>query len=222
MAAIATHGQAPFQQRIQTNNSIPPSFILLLNDPNGLQLETTDLLQLSNALLFMDTKLRDHVKISSQVRNLGNIHSVFSDEIRMLDSMGIHTVRLISQEYYKHTHGDKHLKSEIFESLRNISNNELEKLHRSINKTLESAYAILSEQDKTSILFHEEIAFLQKGGYHRRLFLFGKVCYEDDEMRITLEFLNQKKKELKSEIIGETTALELVLEDLWDQSGKQR
>ena len=98
MAAIATHGQAPFQQRIQTNNSIPPSFILLLNHPNGLQLETTDLLQLSNALLFMDTKLRDHVKISSQVRNLGNIHSVFSYEIRMLDSMGIHTVRLISQE----------------------------------------------------------------------------------------------------------------------------
>ncbi|POW12586.1 hypothetical protein PSTT_04213, partial [Puccinia striiformis] len=84
------------------------SVLVSLNKPENSFPETTDLLQLSNALLFMDMKLGNHIKISSQVRNLAFASSPFTDKILKLDSGEFNSLTL-----------QNHLPEQIFkESIR--------------------------------------------------------------------------------------------------------
>ncbi|EFP93949.1 uncharacterized protein PGTG_19879 [Puccinia graminis f. sp. tritici CRL 75-36-700-3] len=173
------------------------SVLVLLNEPGNFFAETTDLLELSNSLLFMNMKLGNHTKISSQVRNLANMYSLFTDEIEKLDSAGIRVLEIISQEYYKVIYQNKHPKNQVGESLVKLSNDEVENLQANINKTLELAFNLLNEQDKTSILFHEETSFLQNVRNRRGLWGFKKRGDKKVEAEETLIYLNHHRENLK-------------------------
>jgi hypothetical protein len=81
--------------------------------------------------------------------------------------------------------------------LLSFSNYEVQSLQADANKTLESAYSLLAEQDKTSILFHEEIHFLQNARYHRGPWVFRIGGAKKVETEETLIFLDQNRKKLK-------------------------
>jgi hypothetical protein len=103
LCGVVSPHRSPYAlPRLSKNANYPlrltSSVLVSLNEPENSFAETTDLLQLSNALLFMDTKLGNHTKISSQVRNLAYAYSLFTDEIKKLDAAGIHLIELISQK----------------------------------------------------------------------------------------------------------------------------
>ncbi|KNE87555.1 hypothetical protein PSTG_19060, partial [Puccinia striiformis f. sp. tritici PST-78] len=142
-------------------------------------------------------KLGNHTKISSQVRQLAKVHSLFTDEIGKLDSTGIHVIKMISQEYFKIIYRNKHAKDRASESLMKLSNNEVEHLQANANKTLGSANNLLDEQDKTSVLFHQEISLLQSTRHRRGIWVFQKVGDKKVETEETLIYLNQQRVNLK-------------------------
>ncbi|POV95090.1 hypothetical protein PSHT_15855 [Puccinia striiformis] len=115
----------------------------------------------------------------------------------------------------------------------------VEKLRADVKKTLESAYNLLAEQDKTSILFHKEITFLQNARYTRGLWIFQK-----GDVVISQSKLGKPKAQLKcfgkaeeafhlqqelsvfspqvylSNVVDETTGLELMFENFGELSWK--
>ncbi|KNE93160.1 hypothetical protein PSTG_13478 [Puccinia striiformis f. sp. tritici PST-78] len=173
------------------------SVLVSLNQTENSVLETTDLWQLSNALLFMDVKLSNHTKISSQVRNLANVYSLFTDEIEKLDLAGIHTIELISQEYFKMIYQSKHTKTQVINSMLKLSNYEVDNLQANVNRTIKLASHLLAEQDATSILFHDEISSLERAQYRRGLWIFRTGGYKMVEIKETMAFLLQNKIDLK-------------------------
>ncbi|KAI7961540.1 hypothetical protein MJO28_002029 [Puccinia striiformis f. sp. tritici] len=187
--------------RLSQNMNYPIRFttpiLVSLDQPDNSFPDTTDLLQLSNSLLFMGSKLGNHAKLSSQVRNLANMHSLFTDQIEAFNSAGVHVIELISHEYFRVIYQNKYSTNEVVESLLELSNNEVRNLQAHVNKTLESAYHLLAEQDKTSILFHEEISFLQHAQYHRGRWIFQNGDYKKINIEETLIFLDQNRENLK-------------------------
>ncbi|KAI7959274.1 hypothetical protein MJO28_003065 [Puccinia striiformis f. sp. tritici] len=173
------------------------SVLVSLNQTENSVLETTDLWQLSNALLFMDVKLSNHTKISSQVRNLANVYSLFTDEIEKLDLAGIHTIELISQEYFKMIYQSKHTKTQVINSMLKLSNYEVDNLQANVNRTIKLASHLLAEQDATSILFHDKISSLEHAQYRRGLWIFRTGGYKMVEIKETMAFLLQNKIDLK-------------------------
>ncbi|KAI7933358.1 hypothetical protein MJO28_017685 [Puccinia striiformis f. sp. tritici] len=173
------------------------SVLVSLNQTEKSVLETTDLWQLSNALLFMDMKLGNHTKISSQVRNLANVYSRFTDEIEKLDLAGIHTIELISQEYFKMIYQSKHTETQVINSMSKLSNYEVANLQANVNQTIKLACNLLAEQDATSVLFHDEISSLERAQYRRGLWIFRKGGYKMAEIKETMAFLHQNKIDLK-------------------------
>ncbi|POW05655.1 hypothetical protein PSHT_10689 [Puccinia striiformis] len=156
VCGVVSRHQSPHAiSQLSKNHKYPlcltSSVLVSLNEPENSLAETTNLLQLSNALFFMDMELGNHTKISTQVRHLAHVYSLFTDQIEKLDFVGIHLIELISQEYFKAIYQNKHSRNQVVESLLNFANYEVENLQADVTKTLESAYNLLTEQDMTSI-----------------------------------------------------------------------
>ncbi|POW15128.1 hypothetical protein PSTT_02333 [Puccinia striiformis] len=151
------------------------SVLVSLNQTENSVLETTDLWQLSNALLFMDVKLSNHTKISSQVRNLANVYSLFTDEIEKLDLAGIHTIELISQEYFKMIYQSKHTETQVINSMLKLSNYEVDNLQANVNRTIKLASHLLAEQDDLDLVPRRNSS-LERAQYRRGLWISERAA----------------------------------------------
>ncbi|KAI7958375.1 hypothetical protein MJO29_006592 [Puccinia striiformis f. sp. tritici] len=202
VCGVVSRHQSPYAiSQLSKNHKYPlrltSSVLVSLDEPENSLAETTNLLQLSNALLFMDMELGNHTKISAQVRHLAHVYSLFTDQIEKLDLAGIHLIEVIAQEYFKAIYQNKHSRNHVVVSLLNFSNYEVENLQADVTKTLESACNLLTEQDLTSILFHEEISFLQNARYRHGLWGFQKFGSKKLKTKETLIFLDRNRANLK-------------------------
>ncbi|KNZ64674.1 hypothetical protein VP01_1004g2 [Puccinia sorghi] len=100
-----------------------------------------------------NAELGNHTQISSQVQNLAKLHLLFTDQIEMLDSMGVYTMMIILY---------KLITVPFVTVFQKRPTGQLPK-DNLVNIPLESAYTFLSENDKTSMLLYKEILFLQNG-----------------------------------------------------------
>jgi hypothetical protein len=102
LCGVFSPHHSPYTIRLSKKTNYPichtTSILVSLNGSKDIFSEATDFLQLSNALLVMNMNLGNHSEISSQVRNLANVYSIFTAEVEKLDLAGIHVIKLISQE----------------------------------------------------------------------------------------------------------------------------
>ncbi|PLW27223.1 hypothetical protein PCASD_14219 [Puccinia coronata f. sp. avenae] len=171
LCGVFSPHHSPYTIRLSKKTNYPicltTSILVSLNGSKDFFSEATDFLQLSNALLVMNMNLGNHSEISSQVRNLANVYSIFTAEVEKLDLAGIHVIKLILQEYFKFFYLEKNSKNQAFKLLAKTLNDDVENLLANANKTLELADNLFAEHDKTSILFHQEISILENM-QHRR------------------------------------------------------
>ncbi|KNZ60879.1 hypothetical protein VP01_148g26 [Puccinia sorghi] len=138
-----------------------------------------NLFQLSNALYFMNAELGNHTKISSQVQNLAEIHSLFTDQIEMLDSMGVYTIKLVLYkcqflllQYFKSVHRASYSKDNSVESLHKLSRKELSKLQENFNAFF-TKKSLFSKMEATINGAKATVAFLNKNKNNLKHGWFG-------------------------------------------------
>ena len=98
--------------------------------------------------------------------------------------------------YFKVFHQEKKLNNQAFESLTKISNVKVENLLANANKTLELEHNFLAKQDKTSILFHQEMSLFQNIQHCQGLWAFQNFGNKKVQNKETLEFLNRSRANL--------------------------